>query len=195
MIYTIELPTDVYGGTLDVVSGVLTVDRAMVDLGTLTWSYQSDFQRFNSTGIQSAVKRPSSNSVAVNAICSIYEVKSTNAVASSVSGIGVSTSGTIGVCDTSYTDATTFKTAMDGVQLVYELATPTTYQLTPTEVELLKGNNNVWSDCGEVEVTYSADIPQDGAFKYPIKGTYEITYTAEDECGNETEQTRTIEVI
>ena len=38
-VYPITFPsgTTVYGGTLDVTSGVLTVDRAMVDLGTLTW--------------------------------------------------------------------------------------------------------------------------------------------------------------
>ena len=47
---------------------------------------------------------------------------------------------------------------MQGVQFVCELATPQTYQLTPTEVALLKGQNNVWTDSGEVEVTYKADI-------------------------------------
>ena len=47
---------------------------------------------------------------------------------------------------------------MQGVQFVCELATPQTYQLTPTEVSLLKGQNNVWTDSGEVEVTYKADI-------------------------------------
>ena len=45
-----------------------------------------------------------------------------------------------------------------GSQVVYELATPQTYQLTPTEVALLKGQNNVWTDSGEVEVTYKADV-------------------------------------
>lgn len=33
---------------------------------------------------------------------------------------------------------------MQGVQFVCELATPQTYQLTPTEVALLKGQNNIW---------------------------------------------------
>lgn len=45
-----------------------------------------------------------------------------------------------------------------GTQLCYELASPQTYQLTPTEIALLKGQNNVWTDSGEVEVTYNADI-------------------------------------
>ena len=35
---------------------------------------------------------------------------------------------------------------MNGVQLVYELADPQTIQLTPQEIKLLVGDNNVWSD-------------------------------------------------
>ena len=46
---------------------------------------------------------------------------------------------------------------MSGVQLVYELATPQTYQLTPQEVKTLLGTNNVWTDIGNVSVTYVAD--------------------------------------
>ena len=59
--------------------------------------------------------------------------------------------------DVAYSDATTFKQAMNGVQLVYELATPQTYQLTPVEVKTLLGLNNVWADTGDVEVQYRAD--------------------------------------
>jgi hypothetical protein len=37
------------------------------------------------------------------------------------------------------------------------LKTPVTYQLTPTEVTLLLGYNNVWADTGDTTVTYRAD--------------------------------------
>lgn len=47
-------------------------------------------------------------------------------------------------------------TPTTGAQVVYELATPQTYQLTPTEVTLLLGENNIWSD-GEMTLTYLAD--------------------------------------
>jgi hypothetical protein len=47
--------------------------------------------------------------------------------------------------------------AENPLQVVYELATPQTMQLTPQEVELLTGTNNVWSD-GNVTLVYSADI-------------------------------------
>ena len=44
-----------------------------------------------------------------------------------------------------------------GAQVVYQLATPITYNLTPTEVKSLLGINNVWSDAGDMDVEYRAD--------------------------------------
>ena len=39
--------------------------------------------------------------------------------------------------------------------MVYELATPITYNLSTTEVTTLLGENNVWGDTnGDVSVTY-----------------------------------------
>lgn len=48
-------------------------------------------------------------------------------------------------------------TPTTGAQVVYELATPTTVTLTPTEITLLLGTNNVWSDTGDTTLTYLAD--------------------------------------
>ena len=50
-----------------------------------------------------------------------------------------------------------FNAEMSGVTLVYTLATPIIYQLTPTEVQTLLGANNIWADTGDTEVTYRAD--------------------------------------
>ena len=60
----------------------------------------------------------------------------------------------IAVRDSAYADTTAFKTAMSGVQLVYELATPVTYTLTPQQIALLRGNNNVWADTGDATLKY-----------------------------------------
>ena len=48
--------------------------------------------------------------------------------------------------------------ASNPLQIVYPLAQPTTYQLTPTEVNTLLGDNNVWADSGDVEVVYIRDL-------------------------------------
>lgn len=41
-------------------------------------------------------------------------------------------------------------TPTTGAQVVYPLATPQTYQLTPTQVSTLLGQNNIFADCGQV---------------------------------------------
>ena len=40
------------------------------------------------------------------------------------------------------------------VQFAYKIPNPVTYQLTPTEVTLLLGDNNVWADTGDVTMKY-----------------------------------------
>ena len=149
----------VYGGTLDVTTGLLTVTMTEVDLGTLEWTYQSQYTRFVSSYIPNVKIGPVR---AMPAISSEYIIISDGRPLSEVpdkSGyLGFNDSVfSLFVHDTSYTDAATFKTAMSGVQFVYILAVPQTYQLTPTEVTLLLGENNVWADTGDSTVAYRAD--------------------------------------
>ena len=153
--YTTDLPETVYGGSLDVVSGVLTVDRAMVDLGTLEWSYDATNKRFGSTSLNTVIKKVESNYDIANAICSQYKTTYLNSIYAQTDNyfVVVSTAGAVSVRDTQYTDAPTFKTAMNGVQLCYELAEPRTIQLTPKQVTTLLGTNNVWSDSGDVSIS------------------------------------------
>jgi hypothetical protein len=54
------------------------------------------------------------------------------------------------VHDSRYTNASDFKTAVTGQTLVYELATPTTFDTQPTLIKSLNGQNNLSVDCGEV---------------------------------------------
>lgn len=138
--YTTDLGRTVYGGTLDVVSGVLTVDRAMVDLGTLTWTGSSGIKL--STGIADTVKPPSANNVPANIIAEKYATSAVAPISANDGKIGVETSGRI-QCGSSETPSG---------QLVYELATPQTIQLTPEEVNTLVGENNIWSNAGQVEL-------------------------------------------
>ena len=43
------------------------------------------------------------------------------------------------------------------LQVIYKLATPQTYQLTPTEVRTILGGNTIYTDAGNVSVEYVAD--------------------------------------
>ena len=160
--YTISLSSagTVYGGTLDAVSGVLTVDKAIVDLGTLTWTYESAIPRFYTNELANNIHQPASNGDAVDGVSSMYKVVSFNNlyVTSKQNGtMAVSTTKAVSVINTDYTDATPFKTAMSGQTFAYPLATPLTYQLSAQEIKSLLGINNVWSDAGDMDVEYRAD--------------------------------------
>lgn len=149
--YTTDLDGTRYGGTLDVTTGVLTLTHGYADLGDLNWSKQtiSAWNCFSS----SITGKKNGGTV----ICSNYP-QGTIYGTSTDKIVGVNANSTnIYVRDSSYMsgDASAFKTAMSGVQLVYELATPQTYQLTPTQVRTLLGQNNIWCDSGEIEeLTY-----------------------------------------
>jgi len=159
----VTFPTEagtVYGGTLDVTSGVLVVDRASVDLGTLEWKGAAG-DRFLAQNQISNWLIDSDYSTPRNAICSMYPWKAGD-VLYNESNPGFSYYIEEGqqklfVKNLAYSDAATFKTAMSGVLLVYEVATPTTVQLTPNEVRTLLGTNNIWADTGDSTVQYRAD--------------------------------------
>lgn len=154
----ISFGQDVYGGVLNVSTGELTILYALIDMGDMTWTYQSANTRFVSSDIQSLSKYPSSNDNPSNIICSNYANNSYRDYTDKQ--IAQSNTGNVFVKDSTYTDATTFKTAMDGVQLVYELATPQTIQLTPTQVRTILGNNNISVNCGEVtELKFYSETP------------------------------------
>jgi hypothetical protein len=162
-------PLTVYGGTLDVVSGVLTVDRASVDLGTLAWGLRDSgtvvapyfFSNIENLGVK---YEGNFQTVVYSILCSMYKIVKRD-VSAFVDGT-ICVDGTMGersvtqlqIKDARYSDAAAFKTAMNGVQLVYELATPITYQLTPTQVKSLLGTNNVWADSGDSDVVYIRDL-------------------------------------
>ena len=161
---TIQLGTTVYGGTVDVTTGVMTVDRAMVDMGTLNWTYSTNYSVFASDSIKNDIADRS-------VICTMYLRNPADASNSGVlkngdkwvtvnkgaNTTGAFTIGSVFVKDLSYTDAATFKAAMSGVMLCYKLATPQTIETTPTEMTTIKGQNNVWSDADSVTVEYVAD--------------------------------------
>ena len=99
-----------------------------VDLGTLEWfageSGKVNFQTSQVTG----QKLTKNYTILPNIICSKYSAKVQNAMWGHTSVTGITTNanvdGYVYVNDTSYTDATAFKQAMQGVMLYYELATP-----------------------------------------------------------------------
>lgn len=154
----IDLPQTVYGGTLDVVSGVLTVDKVMravtsmnrtndhnFYIGTSAWEHRP-LQFLHSTdGIicdrLPTIQPPSSSSAAVDGCYTdsarAFLVRTSSAYASSYDMLAAF-GGQINIC--------------------YKTDPFVVAQLTPQEVKTLLGLNNIWADAGDVDVTYRADV-------------------------------------
>lgn len=150
---SITLGQTVYGGSVNFKTGEVTVTHGMVDLGTLTWIYNTNggFSSDTLTDIKTGL---------CDLVCSGLSFYSDSFIWGDIANIpNYSIAKNAGnkdlyVKDTDYTNAAAFKTAMSGVQLCYELATPTTLTLTPAELELLKGNNTVSGNGANINLSY-----------------------------------------
>jgi len=157
----------VYGGNLDLTTGVLTVTHAYVsNLGNFSWSPvgtgTAGKSRFYCSDFANVIKKPASSSTVADLTCSGFSAITVDQTYGCINGLAVHHSN--GYLYAYYEDYATytgeqFKTAMSGISLAYELATPVTYQLTPTQVRALVGVNNVFNDTnGNTEVSYKEGI-------------------------------------
>jgi len=165
MMYNVSLASagTVYGGTFDVISGALTVDRAIKTFnGSESWYLSNGGMRCQ-TPMPSDAKPNSANTNLVGAISNEFVEIIPDRTWDGASGAGfcVDTERQLNVCQTGQKTMTvdSWKSwlASHNMQIVYPLATPITYSLTPTEVKSLLGVNNIWSDAGDVEIEYKAD--------------------------------------
>ena len=150
---TTYLTRDIFGGYVDLISGKLVVDKKYVLGDTLDWAYVSSGAYFYAT---TSDKEKGYN----NITCNIYATAQQAGVANLQNNqiVGGMNDTAVYVKDNRYTNATTFKQAMSGTGILYELATPQTYQLTPQQVNTLVGTNNVWSEQGNIELSYHIPI-------------------------------------
>lgn len=147
--YSMSLGRAVYGGTVDLTTGVLTVTHGIV----------TDFSALASNGTSSTGAYRYKLAVAGVAGFTIGEAKCNmlKFEAGLNDDAGEFYNGTdvfnIFLADSTVASAIT---TLTGCQIVYPLATPTTIQLTPQEVKTLLGYNNI-SSSGTVDVIYHAD--------------------------------------
>lgn len=151
----------VYGGTLDALTGELTVKYAIIDMGSVEYTMNTThkFAAFFPTGTNAMIDFDSHVDVAP-IMCSAYKVDTyTNVWTNINDGICVYRVGTgdekFGVIDHNYSDKDSFKAAVTGQKVVYPLKTPKTYNLTAQQVVALVGQNYIWADTGDVTVTVS----------------------------------------
>ncbi len=109
-------------------NAIITRRVGVVDLGTLDWDLGTSLADNLFFATISNINPPSSSVERNNGILSSkYPVSATTSLNNNMSDKSMLRhASNIYIKDTSYTDTTTFKTAMSGIMLYYELATPTT---------------------------------------------------------------------
>ena len=148
--YHVSLSREVYGGSVDLATGVLTVTHEYHALSEFTnWIYSD-----NNFFYQAITGKKAGT---VNIICDEYQTKVRGTWTSSddcvISGNG--NTSQVYIRDSRYTTVADFRANVTA-SICYELATPQTIQLTPTQVNTLLGYNNI-SSSGTVDVIYHAD--------------------------------------
>lgn len=153
---TIDLNGTRYGGYITVDENGVTKfvgTHGEKDLGTLTYTYNSSDKNFYSG---ESFRDAKYYDVYGRAICEWYRLYNASGNYM-VNGSFKIQGNRVYIKDLRYTDASVFKTALSGVKIVYELATPIEVTLSNTNITLLEGYNNVWCDSGDVELTYLAN--------------------------------------
>lgn len=156
-------PITVYGGTLDVTSGELTATYGLFDMGVINWTKSSSTGRGRFYGASNKSIFPYKFSDSTKMICEVYKfdgIGSQNVGYYGANGTfryyyttPASDARELYLVDNAKWDSMTaeeFKQSVTGKYIVYELATPQTYQLTPTQVTTLLGQNNIFADCGQI---------------------------------------------
>ena len=161
--YTLQFGDTVYGAEVDFMRGIATVKYGYADLGDLDYQYTATYGGAFYASVNDAKYSGNLSLIGYDCYCSQYKSRGNTGWPDLLNGeinIGSDTAGDnhpyVNIKDENYSDATSFKTAMNGVQLVYELATPQTIQLTPQQIKMLKGNNVLIAD-GDMDLTYQTD--------------------------------------
>ena len=174
--YRVNIPSSKYfpdgmrsaGSAYDEMQNDEAIKRiGVVDLGTLNWTYTSTPSHERFDAVVSGIKLVSEVSIRGNLVCSKYTTDSASNVYSHVADKAIAVHNKVErvwVYDTSYTDAATFKAAMSGVMLYYELDTPISTAISPPLQALptYRGFNsfsalNSLTQNGPLSVTYYAE--------------------------------------
>lgn len=188
--YSVDWSTQagtVYHGTVDVVTGQLTVDRASVlfdgtqavglanwmpNSSSVGWLYNPSVtpgilnqEIFADTIESSGFISDTLKTVKYGGSTGVYE-----GTTPCISLVGSNNWGVaMRLNDTTLTTKAKINAYLSAnpIRVVYKLATPLTYQLTPMQVAALV-TNNVWTNAGDVTVSYTTDTGAQATLTGPI---------------------------
>lgn len=161
----VPLGQTVYGGTVNPISGELVIDRAMVQVTSAMISGANEYEYSGKNGVSFTAFPVNVDKYtgSTKGLASVSTVDAGAVAKSQYMWFGSANGNKvvywIGILDALNMTLSEWKTWADGqsIQLIYPLATPTTVQLTPAQVASLLGDNNVWSDAGDITVEYRKD--------------------------------------
>ena len=142
--YTIALGSTIYGGTVDFDSGVLSSYGDIKNENNFAWGgsgtsagglhyVDCSVSAVSNVGISNMLPKEDSAWDKTYPCVNIY--------ASRIRVYG------------NFTSLDEFKEQFSGLQIYYQKATPTTIQLTPQQIQLLKGQNTLTASTGQISVT------------------------------------------
>ena len=160
VVRTFQFGQTIYAGELDVLTGIFKATHGVVDLGARTW-YRNDDGYFFCEGIP-IIKTGYANHTPAPMMCE--NLKTVAFYISSKGGYfegqdkaiayGYNSGDRICVHNTDYTNVSDFTNSMNGIKLVYELATPEVINLGGMNIETLQGENNLFASTGDTTVEY-----------------------------------------
>jgi len=156
--YSVSFPSEagtVYGGVLDLTAGTLTVTHGYKELGAADVAAVGE----SASGVKWArsLIRPHQAQTG-DAYCDKHVVF--RVASQRQSGeMYLNATNYLYYYDNRFTDTATAKQILEAENpvLVYPLAEPVVYQLTPVQIAALAGTNAVFADCGPVSAEYVRD--------------------------------------
>lgn len=171
--YSVDWTTQagtVYGGMVDVVTGVLTVDRAYKSFDGSSTTGIGVYNPLSGFGF--ALPDMSAN-YSADGLCNMDKTRTAYGTGGVIFGIGNNNYAyftnlqTISGASTVSDLCSWLQNNNLVVEFVYPLSTPVTYQLTPMQVAALV-TNNVWTNAGDVTVSYTTDTGAQATLTGPI---------------------------
>ena len=158
-ITNIPFGRNVAKGVLNVTSGVLTIEWRYIDLSVQTWAewigitdgykcfpdnmeYPTDYAGRKTGFICNCY--PPSTGISLNDTMDNQSLLRYN--------------GQLVLKDTNITSLSDIPTALSGVYLAYAVATPERIALTPTQIQALLNENNIWCDTGDTSVKFILSV-------------------------------------
>lgn len=167
---TITLGQTVFGGTINLTTGLLRITKGYVEYdGSSDENWVLNSINVTNNWARFAINVPDAivvenSDTQTRCFSNIFVATNANTIVQTVNTNKIAIISTqrllISVPYTTCSSVAELRAwlSSNNLQVVYELATPIEVDLTPTEVDALVGTNNIWADTGDTEVVFKSSV-------------------------------------